>query len=438
MRRQHIKRNSSTTKRSKRLGDVCESLTVELLKQKGFTNIRSLNAERMNYPFADVYAERGDQRFVISIKGRNKFENNGNLNARYKLGANCETHAAAAARQFDSQAAWVTLQVDPRAGVFSAYFGTLAGLCGNLGVPMTQKAVESYECLASLAPLPSLGDGITWTTLLNTYEQQPEALDAPIVPPVPQGIRTSSGVFVADDFRRNLIIDRYDREFLTMRGSQRESMRSENSEDTLTWNVFRSLAQIDPAMWLPKLFDRTFQQQIAASTAVSVRLWPRVPAPPTLRLLQGDEGESEIDVLIECDAFVWFVDAKFRSDNSERTTNNPNRDQILRNIDVGSWYAGVRDFYFSLLMRDQRTCRIGNSIVRKYSESPEAVRRQLAHRPDGLRNLKGIGSMLWCDAAAVLTDCAIGAAYDENGAAHGVPWSGFRAKELRQRPVDDG
>ena len=59
-----------------------------------------------------------------------------------------------------------------------------------------------------------------------------------------------------------------------------------------------------------------------------------------MRLFQKDGGESEIDVLIEVEGTVWFIEAKFRSEVSERTTNNPERDQVIRNLDVGSWYAG--------------------------------------------------------------------------------------------------
>ena len=55
------------------------------------------------------------------------------------------------------------------------------------------------------------------------------------------GTRSPSGVFLHDDFRSNLIVDRYDVGFLTMRKSKTDTMRGENSEDALTWNVFRSL-----------------------------------------------------------------------------------------------------------------------------------------------------------------------------------------------------
>jgi hypothetical protein len=161
---------------------------------------------------------------------------------------------------------------------------------------------------------------------------------------------TPSGVRIADDFRDNLIIDRYHRDFATMRGSKLSQMRSENSEDVLTWNVFRSLEQIDPSVWIPRLRAQMLDAEpTVPPKMVSIRLWPSLEPPPSLRLFQKDEGPSEIDVLIETEYSVWSIEIKHRSDISERTTNNPVRDQVLRNIDVGSWHAGVRDFYFGLL-----------------------------------------------------------------------------------------
>jgi hypothetical protein len=49
-----------------------------------------------------------------------------------------------------------------------------------------------------------------------------------------------SGVRIAADFRSNLIIDRYDPVFADMRASKLRHMRSANSEDAVSWNVFRS------------------------------------------------------------------------------------------------------------------------------------------------------------------------------------------------------
>lgn len=222
----------------------------------------------------------------------------------------------------------------------------------------------------------------------------------------PEG-RSKTGVRIAAAFRDNLIVDRYDPSFITMRGAKTESMRSENSEDVLTWNVFRSLAQVDPAVWYPWLFERAFPGlRLERPQDVAVRLWVRLPPPPTLRLHQKDEGESEIDVLIETERSVWAIEAKYRSDVSERTTNNPDRDQVLRNIDVGTWYAGVRNFYFSLLLLDGATAGKGTALVDRCSPGAAELMNRLPHRHDALKNLHGVGILRWSSLASVLSRCA--------------------------------
>lgn len=220
------------------------------------------------------------------------------------------------------------------------------------------------------------------------------------------GRRTKNGVFVFDDFRDNLIIDRYDPVFATMRGTKLGHLRSENSEDALTWNVFRTLRQIDPAYWFPPLFAHAFGRDVEKLPhMVDLHLWPAVAPPPELFLFQGDEGESEIDILIETERATWFIEAKYRHDVKEKTTNNPERDQVLRNIDVGSWYAGVRDFYFALLVLDDERSPVGIALIEKYAKSKDEIMKRLPHRPDGLLNLKGIGLLTWEDLAAVLSGC---------------------------------
>lgn len=217
-----------------------------------------------------------------------------------------------------------------------------------------------------------------------------------------KGQHSKTGVWVAADFRDNLIIDRYDPMFAGMRASKIKHLRSANSEDALTWNVFRSLRQIDPANWLPDLFRSAFEHRAAPpSTHATVELWQSVPPPPSLVLL-GDEGESEVDIVIDAPDWVWFIEAKLGSDVSQGTTTRPDRDQVLRNVDVGSWYAGVRPFYFSLLIRDGSSTPNGVALVAKYAQL-SATRELLAgHRPDGLVNLHGVSLLRWDQVAEVL------------------------------------
>jgi hypothetical protein len=234
-----------------------------------------------------------------------------------------------------------------------------------------------------------------------------------------------SGVRLADDFRDNLIIDRYDGAFLTMRGSKTAHMRSENSEDVVTWNAFRSLAQVDPTFWYVRLYQRAFgEAPDHAPTGAHVRLWTRLAPPPGLRAFQKDEGESEIDVLIETEHAVWAIEAKLGADISEGTKSNATRDQVLRNLDVGSWYAGVRKFYFALLvLRPDRSPK-GIGLVERYRAVRDEFIDGLPHRPDRLRNLRHLGVLTWADVLAVLSDCAHEAPRpDERGhARRAVEW----------------
>lgn len=213
-----------------------------------------------------------------------------------------------------------------------------------------------------------------------------------------------SGVRIAADFRDNLIIDRYDPVFTSMRAGKLEHLRSENSEDAVTWNVFRSLRQLEPQAWLPALLRTGIPNRgVTIVDPIAVELWRTVSPPPSLVTL-GPEGDSEIDVLIESPAWVWFIEAKYQSDISLKTTARPLRDQVLRNIDVGSYYAGVRRFFFSLLIRDTSRSPLGAEAVSKYAnlETPRSLLAE--HRPDGLSNLEAVTLLTWADLGKVLKE----------------------------------
>lgn len=71
---------------------------------------------------------------------------------------------------------------------------------------------------------------------------------------------TKSGVRIAGDFRDNLIIDRYAPVILGMRASKLKHLCSENSEDAVSWNVFRSWRRSSRALGFPNLPDVGFQE----------------------------------------------------------------------------------------------------------------------------------------------------------------------------------
>jgi hypothetical protein len=236
---------------------------------------------------------------------------------------------------------------------------------------------------------------------------------------------TPSGVRIASDFRDNLIVDRYDPVFADMRASKLKHLKSANSEDAITWNVFRTLRQIAPPLWLPELWSLAFPSSAPPKDLrAAVTLWDSIP-PPLGLLDEGDEGESEIDIIIQTPTWVWFIEAKYGSDISTGTTTRPDRDQILRNLDVGSYFAAPRAFHFSLLIASPSRSPKGAEAIKAYSGDLAALRKRLAgHRPDGLPNLGGIGQLTWSDLESVLSRVAANATRpDEKGFAdRAIAW----------------
>lgn len=152
--------------RCRLLGEFGEYILAEnLLKRNGFKEIRNLNSEhKTNQPFADIYAERDGKKYVISVKARNKFEKSGKLNSRYKLGENCYKNAEIVSTEFDATAAFLAISFEADKQTYSGYFGELAILKGNKGVPVGEKHLSNYECLGK-----DIKSDINLSKLKNTY-----------------------------------------------------------------------------------------------------------------------------------------------------------------------------------------------------------------------------------------------------------------------------
>lgn len=226
-----------------------------------------------------------------------------------------------------------------------------------------------------------------------------------------KGTLSKSGIFIYDSYKDNIIIDKYNRVFRKMRASKLEAIRSINSEDALTWNAFRTLQKIDPELWLPLLFQQTFQDhRTDIIENMKISLWKKLSPPVEWGLRESD---SEIDVMLENDHFVWFIEVKYKSDVSMGTTHDSTRNQILRNIDLGTEYAGGKDFYFSLLILDERHSPKGFGLIGEYRNAPDLAAVNLPHRDGKLFNLKGISLLKWQEIRSLFGYCEENAQYED-------------------------
>ena len=197
-----------------------------------------------------------------------------------------------------------------------------------------------------------------------------------------------------DFFRDSLLIDKFDPQLENRYKRRFDQAQSECGVDAIVWNVFRTFNQIDRKLWVEQLFYKAFQEEFPFTTdQLEIKLWKKIHPPKSLPF---KEGKSEIDIVIETEDFVWFIEAKYRSDITFGTEQNAKRDQIIRNIDIGTNYARKRNFYFSLIILDKYHSPIGYRRAVEYKDSLEAVQNALPHRVE-LPSLKGISVIQWKD-----------------------------------------
>ena len=65
--------------RKKSLGELGELFGIKALVDNSFEKIVNLNDKKMNYPFADLYAEKNGKRYIISIKARKQIPKKSHL-----------------------------------------------------------------------------------------------------------------------------------------------------------------------------------------------------------------------------------------------------------------------------------------------------------------------------------------------------------------------
>lgn len=195
---------------------------------------------------------------------------------------------------------------------------------------------------------------------------------------------SETGVKVFKDFRDNLITDRDEEEvikqgksWLYMRGNVKglSYLGSENSEDALTWNVFRSFMKEPSEKW----FSELFPVRIDKGETVRFHFWKEFP-PPLQRLVP--EGNTHVDLTVEAEKKLIFVEAKYRSEISNRTSHDSERDQIIRNMDVGSYEAQVKgkEFFFILLVSKSNKLSVEKFVC--YRDNPEMIKEKLSYRKD--------------------------------------------------------
>jgi hypothetical protein len=195
-------------------------------------------------------------------------------------------------------------------------------------------------------------------------------------------------------------------------------LHSPTSEDWVTWNFFQVMFQQYPTGWWAHLLSSARRRNPGLCFPLDDRslprpiLWSSIPAPSEYEaqsrirmqnsgnaewvLRAGNpepvEGNSEIDVSFEHDQFLVYVEAKLGSDISMDTKYDPQRNQIVRNIDCLIANSGDRIPMFWMLVRDEAPERAYVQLMNSYKAEPKLLASKPAASQAGGRPLLPRGS----------------------------------------------
>jgi len=212
----------------------------------------------------------------------------------------------------------------------------------------------------------------------------------------------------------------------------RRMLHSPSSEDWVTWNAFAIVQKLAPQTWwrhLVHLAQESNPMLILpenGQATPTVSFWRCVPAPQEYEAASRErmrssaipamvsrsqkpgpvEGESEIDISLRSDTLTVFIEAKLGSDVRLRTTYDPARNQIVRNIDCLIDEAGATLPVFWMLVRDSGAGRAYSQLLATYREAPLKLVEALPHRrPSLLAEIaRRLSLILWKDFLTVVAE----------------------------------
>lgn len=204
----------------------------------------------------------------------------------------------------------------------------------------------------------------------------------------------------AADVRDQLVIAPHHPDRLQRPPGRLGALEHERFQQTVTWNVFRSLELVAPAFWLRRLhFRLTGDSSPVAPQIVQVSLWRSLPLPPIQRI-DGARADALADVVIETEHAVWvLMVAEGRGHDPE------DGDRVAQLVDAGGWLAGAREYYCGVIEEATAKGSIGSILKSQYSRSRESVRLRSGSRGPTTPTSSGWGTLRWGDLVAVLHEC---------------------------------
>ena len=203
-----------------------------------------------------------------------------------------------------------------------------------------------------------------------------------------------------------LLVSPYHPDTLRYPSSDGATTPSDRLRHALTWNVFKTLEQIAPSIWMRPLVARATGLPDGYSSAphiTAVTCWSSLQPAPSAVLRRGRRRNVPVSAIVDTeDTVVTFVTPS-PTEMLDSVLSETAEGGLLDVAEATAYLAGTRSAYVSVVLPIEVEEQVWGSRVRRRAER---VRRVLASSGRGAGNVGGIGATTWHALHELLSEVA--------------------------------
>ena len=203
-----------------------------------------------------------------------------------------------------------------------------------------------------------------------------------------------------------LLVSPYHPDILRFPRSASDVTASERLRHTLTWNVFKTLEQIAPTVWMRPLVARCAglpERYDSAPQTTAVTCWAQLQPAPAAMLRRGRRRGIHVSAVVDTDDTVITFLTPGPDELVERVLSETAEDGLLDVAEATAHLAGTRSAYVSVVL----PLEVDESIwAPRVRQRTDRVRRLLAAGDRHPANIRGLGVTTWHSLRELLIESA--------------------------------
>lgn len=207
-----------------------------------------------------------------------------------------------------------------------------------------------------------------------------------------------------DAFR--LLVSAYHPDTLRYPATGAATTASDRLRHALTWNVFKTLEQIAPSVWMRPLVARATglpDGYDSAPHVTAVSCWSNLQPAPNATLRRGRRHAVPVSAIVDTDDTVVSLLAPSPAEMLDTILSDTADGGLLDVAEATAYLAGTRSAYVSVVLPIDVEAQVWGPRVRRRAERVSRVLSSSARKPE---NIRGIGSTTWQALHELLSEIA--------------------------------